>query len=508
MAHLVLSQAGFRNLSLLEASGRLGGRVHTTYLSGGPWDYSYQEMGPMRFPHEFTYENKTYNISDHQLVFQLAAELNRLNEGRPGNLSVDFIPWIQSSENGLVYKNGFKLASGMPPTVGQIREDSTLGPAPLQYDAETAAAAAAMSSGTTPSPEFLLEVATNTFKAYKHWIESGPSGLPGDQWSQFAYLKHYLKASLNSTDILAPPDGSVTFWEGIYDSVNRGASSWKTIDGGLNRLPLAFHPHVDADLKLGRKIERVRYTAVAGGQSGRGEVTLQWRTGDSAWESETYDYAVVGVPFTVVQGWRLPPLGITISNAINRLSSAPACKVALEYRSRFWERLDRPIRGSCSTSTDIHAIGTVCYPSYNIGGSGPASILASYNFGGASDYTAAMSEEEHVRLVREAMVEIHGDVAREEYTGKYSRKCWKLDQLQIGAFAYPSAGQMELYLPEYFKMHKNMVFIGEHTSYTQEWVSSALESGIRGAVQIMLELGLVDEAKAAVHKWMARWMDV
>lgn len=97
-----------------------------------------------------------------------------------------------------------------------------------------------------------------------------------------------------------------------------------------------------------------------------------------------------------------------------------------------------------------------------------------------------MTEKEHVQPVREAMVEIHGDVAREEYTGKYSRKCWKLDPLQIGTFAYPSAGQMELYLPEYFKMHKNvgsrcpvlllltvltdccqqMVFIGEHTSYT------------------------------------------
>lgn len=159
MAHLVLPQAGFQNLPLVEASGRLSGRVHTTYLSGGLWDYSYREMGPMRFPHEFTYENKTYNISDYQLVFQLAAELNRLNEGRPGNLSADFIPWIQSSENGLVYKNGFKLASGMPPTVGQIRENSTLGPAPLQYDVQTAAAAAAaaMSSGTTPSPRFLLE---------------------------------------------------------------------------------------------------------------------------------------------------------------------------------------------------------------------------------------------------------------------------------------------------------------------------------------------------------------
>lgn len=53
-----------------------------------------------------------------------------------------------------------------------------------------------------------------------------------------------------------------------------------------------------------------------------------------------------------------------------------------------------------------------------------------------------------------------------------------------------------------------MIFIGEHTSYTHAWIASALDSGIRGSVQLLLELGLVDEAKAAVNKWMARWIDI
>lgn len=76
-----------------------------------------------------------------------------------------------------------------------------------------------------------------------------------------------------------------------------------------------------------------------------------------------------------------------------------------------------------------------------------------------------------------------------------------------------------------------MIFVGEHTSYTHAWIASALESGIRGGVQMLLgekhppwsttstvgpdanyhssiELGLVDEAKAAVDKWMARWISV
>lgn len=44
MTFLSLRQAGFENLEIIEAGERLGGRVHTEYLSGGPFNYSYQGM--------------------------------------------------------------------------------------------------------------------------------------------------------------------------------------------------------------------------------------------------------------------------------------------------------------------------------------------------------------------------------------------------------------------------------------------------------------------------------
>lgn len=31
-----------------------------------------------------------------------------------------------------------------------------------------------------------------------------------------------------------------------------------------------------------------------------------------------------------------------------------------------------------------------------------------------------------------------------------------------------------------------MIFVGEQTSYTHAWIASALESGIRGGVQLLL----------------------
>ncbi|KAG6356355.1 hypothetical protein INS49_015743 [Diaporthe citri] len=472
MSFLVLSQAGMTNISIIEAGQRLGGRVHTEYLSGGPFDYSYQEMGPMRFPEHYVdpETNTTYNITDHQLVFQLAAEMNELN-GHDKNLSVDFIPWIQSNQNGLSYKNGFKLANGLPPTLAQIAANSSLAAAATVYDDATNSLDE-MVDEYMPGSDFSVRMAQNMFKAHREFLDSGLQGLGGDVWSEYAFMVNYLKGSLNSTDALGSYS-TTSFWESLYSGMYFSATSYKTIDGGLSRLPLAFHPLVDDITTMNRKIERVQFDAE------NSKVNLQWRESfmNQTFETASYDYALLAVPFSIIRKWRLPSLPLTISNAIKELQYGSACKVALEFSERFWEHYENPIVGGCSTTSDIPGIGSTCYPSYNIKRHRPRHHVGFY--------------------VLDAMIEIHGEDARELYTGKYNRRCWVLDPLESGSWADPIAGQHQLYIPEYFKTYDNMIFIGEHTSYTHAWIASALDSGIRGAVQLLLELGLVDEAKAA-----------
>ncbi|KAK3328113.1 flavin-containing amine oxidoreductase-domain containing protein [Cercophora scortea] len=499
MTYLCLTQSGMTNVSIIEGGNRLGGRVHTVYLSGGPFDYSYQEMGPMRFPSTITLSNETYNVTDHQLVFQLAAEMNKLNNNDK-NLSVDFIPWIQSNPNGLVYQNGIRLANGMPPTRAQIAQNSSLtittpvNPSTLELQEKVAKA--------LPGQDFYVEMAQNMFKAHREWLDGGLGGLPGDHWSEYAFMVNYLNATLNDTAILG--GGANSYWDELYEGLYFSAGTWKTINGGLNRLPLSFHPLVDNATTMNRRIERIQYS------DDTKTVTLQSRNSyaDDLTNS-THDYAVLAVPFSVLKKWRLPGLGATISSAIANVPYVSACKVALEFGTRFWEHYDNPILGGCSTTSDIPGVGSICYPSYNLNGTGPGTMLASYVSGPDwGERWLATPEKEHVQYVLDAMIEIHGEVARDQYTGKYSRVCWALDPLESASWASPSVGQHELFLPEYFKTHNNMIFVGEHTSYTHAWIASALESGIRGSVQLLLELGLVDEAKAVVDKWMARWIDV
>lgn len=167
MSYLVLHQAGMKNIQILEAGQRLGGRVHTEYLSGGPFNYSYQEMGPMRFPYKYQDPDtkESLEITDHQLVFQLAAEMNRLNRNDK-NLSVDFIKWVQSNPNGLVYRNGFKLPTGLPPTVAQIQADPSLG-GPVKVDDPSTKALEAEVDQYLPGRQMYKNLARNMFKVHK-----------------------------------------------------------------------------------------------------------------------------------------------------------------------------------------------------------------------------------------------------------------------------------------------------------------------------------------------------
>lgn len=267
-------------------------------------------------------------------------------------------------------------------------------------------------------------------------------------------MVNYLNATLNDTDIVSAGAGADSLWDTWYDGLYFSAATWKTIDGGLNRLPAAFHPLVDNFTTMNRKIERIEW------DEENEKVNLQWRNNytETEFQSSSYDYAVVAVPFSVVKNWRLPSqVDLTMKNAISNLVYESACKVALEFNTRFWEHYENPIYGSCSTSSDIPGIGSICYPSYNINGSGPATMLGSYISGGGwGERWASVSDDEHMQYVLQAMIEIHGDVAREQFTGNFNRRCWVMDPLESASWAAPTIGQHELYLPEYFKTHQNV----------------------------------------------------
>ncbi|KAM5367414.1 hypothetical protein ACJZ2D_010059 [Fusarium nematophilum] len=482
MTSLLLTAVGMNNWHIVESTQRVGGRVRTKF----PVSVQYQDT------------NETLDIQDHKMVFQLADVLNEMN-GNTSDLAVNFIPWIQSSPNTPANSRGYRLPNGRIPSSAQITADPSLVPAaPNASDpvgAELGEGFVERLIGLTP--ERMRNISTNIFQAHREAIDRGLF-----HWSEAGYLKYQLGLDADTVDFLAG-SGSSPMWGEWYDNVYFSAMTWRTIDKGLDSLPRAFAPHIKGKITYGRKVTGLEYNEKTS------KVSLNWRDSplDMDAHSEEYDYAVVAVPFSKVRLWRTPTYSSLLSRAISTLNYAQSCKVALHYKTRFWETQENPIFGGCG-STDIPGVGSVCYPAYKINSTGPGVILGSYTSGVPARSVAALSEEDHVALVQRAMVEVHGEIANEQWTGNYDRQCWEIDEHQAGAWASPTVGQQELFIPAYHKTELNTIFIGEHTSITHAWIFSALESAVRGTTQLLLDLGLVDEAKQVVDTWMARWITV
>lgn len=454
MTGLLLDSVGIKDWHITESSQRIGGRIRTKYLAGStPDQYQYQEMGPMRFPvsTKYTDTNETLDIQDHKMVFQLADVLNQMNGGNTSSLAVNFIPWIQSSPNVPGNSNGFRLPNGRIPSAAQIRANRTAYTLPSAAGPDPEAQEHATEQfeefiGVTP--DVLRSISKNVYKAHKEAVDKGLFN-----WSEAAYLKYALNASADVVDFLTGNANS-PIWE--YDTAYFGATTWRTIDKGLESLPRAFWPHVQDRLTLGRKITGLKH------DNATGQVSIEWRQDPFAMEtqSETYDYAVVSVPFTKVRLWKLPKFSSLLSRAITTMNYQQSCKIALHYKTRFWEKLSPPIIGGCG-STDIPGVGSVCYPAYKINSTGPGVILGSYTSGTPARSVAALSTADHVALIQRAMVEVHGDIADEQFTGAYDRQCWEVDEHQAGAWAAPVVGQQDLYLPAYYETEFKTIFIGK-----------------------------------------------
>ncbi|KAL4921323.1 flavin-containing amine oxidoreductase-domain containing protein [Aspergillus aurantiobrunneus] len=499
MTSLLLSSVGLHNWHIHESSHRIGGRIRTQYLNDtSPEDYQYQEMGPMRFPVSLHYseQNETLEIQDHKMVFQLADTLNQLNAPDRPDLRVDFIPFVQNSDNVPANSGGNRLPNGRIPTQGDVAANPELVYSAAGPDGEaTEDAQAAYEAYMAGEGLSMREAADNIFRAHKAAVEQGLF-----HWSEAGYLRYALGYSANVSDYVAGTE-SRAMWNAIYDNVYFSAREWRTIDKGLESLPRAFHPHVADKTSFGRKVSGLTYNESSG------RIAVNWRDDplQVAPESQEYDYAVVTAPFSKVRLWELPRYSSLLGRAIETLNYQPSCKLALLYETRFWEHQEDPIYGGCG-EFDAPGIRSVCYPSFNINGTGPGVVLASYTSGTPARSIAALSEEDYVGVAQRAMVAFHGEIAAEQFTGIYNRQCWETDEHQAGAWAAPFVGQQELYLPAYYQTEFKTIFVGEHTSYTHAWIFSALDSAVRGTTQLLLDLGLVDEAKQIVQEWMGRWI--
>ncbi|KAI0387444.1 L-amino acid oxidase LaoA [Hypomontagnella monticulosa] len=503
---LMLDSIGVHNWEIIEASDRVGGRFRTEYVGG---TQEFAEMGPMRLPYSVTYksDNSTHLYTDHQMTFQLAELLNQMNDNDP-KWRIEFIPWIQHHPNELLGLGTGRHPDGRIPTRAEIAADPGLGKPPPMISAEYNETKAQMNR-ILKNETTLRAIQRDIWRAHKQAMDDGL-----DDWSEQAYMRNVLQADENVTDAIWTASDYDVFWDEMVHNSNLGLdgspdslgeTEWKCVDGGFNRLSDAFIPHVSDRLVLDRKIRKLEPVQC---EDGRACTRLSWRATSKGRTDnfKDYDYTIMAVPFTMTRLMDLPEFSSVLGRAISEagLRFKSACKVALLFSERFWEKGERPIFGGYSTPPSA-AVGALYYPVYGFNESRPGLIIH-YRGGDWSDRFVSLSDAEHVEMVLDAMVSLHGKQARDFYTGNYTRLCWLQDEHTATSWCRPDVEQHRLYIPAYHRTEHNTIFIGEHTAPTHAWISSSLHSAVRGSVQLLLELGMIDEAKKLNRQWMGEWI--
>ena len=86
-----------------------------------------------------------------------------------------------------------------------------------------------------------------------------------------------------------------------YNNFTFSATDWRTIQGGLNRLPQGFEPVLGDKVEFGIKVNKLAIEK-------NGQVSVQWKDKlyDQEYRSRNYDNVIISVPFTIVRNWHLP----------------------------------------------------------------------------------------------------------------------------------------------------------------------------------------------------------
>ena len=395
--------------------------------------------------------------------------------------------------SNLCYKQGFRLPDGRIPTYQEVEANPNLIPSDVSLEALSKEADQAENEYL--NAEWYHLMSANFYDAFEKAIKLGY-----DDWSQWSWLHNKMGISLNATEARIS-DRISSIWTDLSAYFSHLATTYKTFKGGFDRFPSAFLPLIGQKIRYNTKVSKLVFI--------NNKVSVQWKKqvyGEHI--STEYDNVIVSAPFGVVNSWILPQeMNYNIKSAIKNMIYGPSCKVALEFSSRFWEKYDRPIKGGCDV-TDLMS-ENICYPNNDIGSNGPGTVLASYTFLKKNAYPfTSMTEEDHIDRVLEDFTQLHGDLVKKYYTGKYSRVCWLSEPHQAGAWPLDAPGQQTLYLPSYFKVDHGIVFVGEHTDINHGWISAALQSAIRGVAMVLIDNGHIDEAKEIIHKYKATWLNI
>ncbi len=458
VAALELRKAGY-TVRVLEYGGRAGGRTWT--LRGGD---RYTEMGG--FAQHCAFDKGLYfNPGPWRIPFHHRAILDYCKR-----LKVALEPFVQVNYNAYLHaKDAF---AGKPLRYRQIAADFNGGIAELlakataqrkldeavsKEDKETLLEALRGWGALDANYAYTAGPATSDRRGYESDPGGGLSGAPVP--STPLALRDILNAGI---------------WQGLVPgSIYEFQTTMFQPVGGMDRIAHAFAREVGDLIRFDAKVTAIR-------QDGQC-VTVTYEDTKSGGAPQTFsaDWCVCTIPLSILNQIEMN-VSAAMAAAIAAVPYAPAVKVGLQMKRRFWEEDEAIYGGITTTDLPIRNIG---YPCTDYGHPGKGVLLGAYAIVDTYAYElSALPPPERIAKAVEWGAQIHPQYKNEFENGM--AVAWHRNPATLGCFAKWSDEVRKRHYDDLCQIDGRIALAGEHASYLPAWQEGAILSALDAVARL------------------------